>query len=105
MAVYIFAGVLTQVLPRGEYNTFVDENTGKASITTESVYSPLEDYTMPLWKIVAAPVMVFMDSETTDYQYLEDYFQSKYPDSRFIVHDTITTSNGVTFQILRLETN
>lgn len=48
---------------------------------------------------------VFMDYETTDYQYLEDYFQSKYPDSRFIVHDTITTSNGVAFQILRLETN
>ncbi len=66
LAVYIFAGVLTQLLPRGEYNTFVDESTGKASITSESVYSPLEDYTMPLWKIVAAPVMVFVDSATRD---------------------------------------
>lgn len=66
LAVYIFAGVLTQIMPRGEYNTFVDEETGKASITTESVYSPLEDYTMPLWKIVAAPVMVFIDAETRD---------------------------------------
>lgn len=66
IAVYIFAGVLTQVMPRGEYNTYIDENTGKASITTESTYSPLEDYTMPVWKIIAAPVMVFVDSETRD---------------------------------------
>lgn len=66
LAVYIFAGVLTQIMPRGEYNTFIDENTGKASITTESEYTPLEDYTMPIWKIVAAPVMVFADSETRD---------------------------------------
>lgn len=66
LAVYIFAGILTQVMPRGEYNTFVDENTGKASITTESTYTPLEDYTMPLWKILAAPVMVFIDEGTSD---------------------------------------
>ena len=66
LAVYIFAGALTQLLPRGEYNTFIDENTGKASITTESVYSPSEDYTMPVWKIIAAPVMVFVDSATRD---------------------------------------
>lgn len=66
MAVYILAGVLTQVMPRGEYNTFVDESTGKASITTESEYAPLEDYTMPVWKIIAAPVMVFLDEGTSD---------------------------------------
>lgn len=66
LAVYIFAGVMTQIMPRGEYNTFFDEETGKASITTESVYSPLEDYTMPLWKIAAAPVMVFVDEGTRD---------------------------------------
>ncbi len=66
LAVYIFAGVLTQIMPRGEYNTFIDAETGKASITTESTYNSLEDYTMPLWKIVAAPVMVFVDAETRD---------------------------------------
>lgn len=66
LAVYIFAGVLTQIMPRGEYTTFIDESTGKASVTTESVYMPLEDYTMPLWKIIAAPVMVFVDSATRD---------------------------------------
>ena len=66
LAVYIFAGVLTQIMPRGEYNTFLDEDTGKYSITTESEYSPSEDYKMPIWKIIAAPVMVFVDSETRD---------------------------------------
>lgn len=66
LAVYIFAGVLTQVMPRGEYNTFIDEDTGKAAITTESEYTPLDDYTMPIWKIIAAPVMVFVDEGTRD---------------------------------------
>ncbi len=65
-AVYIFAGALTQILPRGEYNTFIDENTGKSSITTDSEYTALDDYKMPLWKIVAAPVMVFVENETRD---------------------------------------
>lgn len=66
LAVWIFAGILTHVVPRGEYSTFVDAETGKASITTESEYSPLEGYKMPIWKIIAAPVMVFFDSETRD---------------------------------------
>ena len=66
LVVYILAGALTRLLPRGEYNMFLDEETGKASITQESEYLPLEDYTMPLWKIVAAPVMVFVDEETRD---------------------------------------
>lgn len=66
LAVYILAGALTRILPRGEYNTFLDEETGKYSITQESEYQPLEDYTMPLWKVIAAPVMVFADSETRD---------------------------------------
>ena len=66
LAVYILAGALTRILPRGEYNTFLDEETGKYSITQESEYQPLEDYTMPLWKIIAAPVMVFVEDETRD---------------------------------------
>lgn len=66
LAVYIFAGVLTQIMPRGEYNTFFNKETKEYSITTESEYSPLEDYKMPVWKIIAAPVMVFVDSETRD---------------------------------------
>lgn len=66
LVVYIIAGALTRILPRGEYNMFLDEETGKTSITQESEYQPLEDYTVPLWKIVTAPVMVFVDEETRD---------------------------------------
>ncbi len=66
LVVYILAGALTRILPRGEYNMFLDEDSGKMAITQESEYQPLEDYTMPLWKIIAAPVMVFADSETRD---------------------------------------
>lgn len=66
LAVYVLVGVLTHVIPRGEYNTFIDEATGNASITAESEYQPLEGYTMPVWKIIAAPVMVFIDSETRE---------------------------------------
>ena len=66
LAVWIVAGVLTHIVPRGEYTQFTDPETGKSSITTESVYEPLGDYKMPLWKIVAAPVMVFVESETRD---------------------------------------
>ena len=64
LAVWLLAGVLTQVVPRGEYNTFTDPETGKASITAESVYTPVEDYSLPLWKILASPVLVFADPET-----------------------------------------
>lgn len=66
LVMWILAGVLTHIVPRGEYTTFTDPETGKASITTESEYAPLEDYSMPLWKIVAAPVMVFVEEETRD---------------------------------------
>ncbi|MBO5396638.1 MAG: YfcC family protein [Clostridia bacterium] len=66
LVVYILAGALTRILPRGEYNTFLDEETGKMSITQESEYQPSEDYKMPLWKIIAAPVMVFVEDETRD---------------------------------------
>ena len=66
LAVWILAGVLTRVVPRGEYSTFTDEATGKTGITADSEYTPLDDYTMPLWKIAAAPVMVFVEEETRD---------------------------------------
>lgn len=66
LVIYIAAGIMTRVIPRGEYNTFVDPESGKTSITTESVYSPLEDYKMPVWKIITAPISVFIDEETRD---------------------------------------
>lgn len=66
LAVWIAVGALTHIVPRGEYSTFVDPDSGKASITTESEYTPLTDYKMPIWKIIAAPVMVFAESETRE---------------------------------------
>ncbi len=66
LAVWILAGVLTQVVPRGEFTTVYDTETGKEEITTDSVYVPIEDYRIPVWKIIAAPVMVFVDGETRD---------------------------------------
>ncbi|MBQ6119436.1 MAG: YfcC family protein [Clostridia bacterium] len=66
LVVWILAGVLTQVVPRGEFTTVYDTETGKEEITTDSVYVPIEDYRIPVWKIIAAPVMVFVDSETRD---------------------------------------
>ena len=66
LAVWILAGVLTQIIPRGEFTTLVDPETGKREITAESVYMPLENERMPIWKIIAAPVMVFVDQETRE---------------------------------------
>lgn len=66
LAVWIFAGILTQVLPRGEYTTITDPESGKAEITAESEYQPIEGYRMPVGQIIAAPVMVFIDSETRE---------------------------------------
>ncbi len=65
-AVWIVAGVLTRLVPRGTYSVFEDPETGKSIVTTDSVYTPVEDYTMPLWKIFAAPVMVFVEPETRE---------------------------------------
>ena len=48
MVMWILAGVLTRLVPRGEYSTFTDPETGKTSITTDSVYEPMEGYDMPV---------------------------------------------------------
>lgn len=66
IAVLLLAGVLTQIVPRGEYSTVIDPVSGKAEITSESVYVPNDDYKMPIWKIFASPVMVFVDPSTRE---------------------------------------
>ena len=66
IAVWIAAGALTHIIPRGEYTTFTDPDTGKAEITPESVYQPLDGDPLPVWKIAAAPVMVFVEEETRE---------------------------------------
>ena len=66
VAVLLLAGVLTQIVPRGEYTTFTDPVSGKAEITSESTYIPDNSYKMPIWKIFASPVMVFVDASTRE---------------------------------------
>lgn len=46
---------------------------------------------------------VFMNSEQTDYNYLIDYFNEKYPNSSLIVTDTLQCSNGLEFLILQAQ--
>ena len=45
--ILVFVGILTQVVPRGEYQT--DAN---GSIV-DGTYTAIDDYRMPIWKIVA----------------------------------------------------
>lgn len=51
-AIMAFAGVLTQVLPRGVYETNPD------GTIINGTYTQIEDK-MPIWKIILAPILVF----------------------------------------------
>ena len=55
-AIMAFAGVLTQVLPRGMYQTDAD------GAIINGTYTQIEDK-LPIWKIFLAPILVF-GSET-----------------------------------------
>lgn len=46
---------------------------------------------------------VFFDSGTKEYDYLEQYYQSKYPNSAIRVHDSFKTSMGLEILILKVE--
>lgn len=62
LAVLVFVGILTQVVPAGEYQT--DAN---GSIV-DGTYTRLDDYKLPLWKIVASPVLAFLgDNASTGF--------------------------------------
>ena len=52
-AVLVFVGILTQVVPTGEYQ--ID---AEGSII-QGTYAEITDYKLPLWKIVASPVLAF----------------------------------------------
>ena len=52
-------GVMTQVLPRGEYQ--VIEKDGYEQIV-DGTYTELKDYKMPIWKIFLAPILCFTSS-------------------------------------------
>ena len=61
VAILVFVGVLTQVLPRGEYE--VTQIDGHESIVN-GTYHEL-DYRMPIWKIVLSPLLCFTSSQAT----------------------------------------
>ncbi len=54
LLVLAFIGVLTQVVPRGEYEIINQD--GHETIV-DGTYEVLDDYKMPVWKIVLSPVM------------------------------------------------
>ena len=61
VVIMIFAGVLTQVIPRGVFQTDAE------GMVIEGTYSRFEgdDGKMPWWKILLAPVLVFGSSQAT----------------------------------------
>lgn len=52
-AVLIFVGILTQTVPRGEYQ--LDAN----GAIIDGTYEEITDYKLPVWKIIASPVLAF----------------------------------------------
>ena len=59
VVIMAFVGVLTQVLPRGEYDVIVEN--GYEQIV-DGTYKELNDYKMPIWKILLAPILCFTSS-------------------------------------------
>ncbi len=59
VVIMAFVGVLTQVMPRGEYQ--VIEKDGYEQIV-DGTYTELPDYKIPIWKILLAPVLCFTSS-------------------------------------------
>ncbi len=56
VVVLVVVGILTQVIPRGEYQ--IDEN---GSII-DGTYEQIDDYRLPIWKIIASPILAFTNS-------------------------------------------
>ncbi len=54
LVVLMFIGILTQVVPRGEYE--IVNQDGHETIV-DGTYTVLEDYKMPFWKIILSPVL------------------------------------------------
>lgn len=59
MVILAFIGILTQTLPRGEYQ--IISNDGHEAIV-DGTYTVLEDYKMPIWKIILSPILCLASS-------------------------------------------
>lgn len=60
LAVLAFIGVLTQTMPRGEYEVAVQNG---HEVIVDGTYTLLEDYKMPVWKILLSPILCFASSQ------------------------------------------
>jgi uncharacterized ion transporter superfamily protein YfcC len=60
VVILTFIGVLTQVMPRGEYEVAVQNG---HEVIVDGTYTLLEDYKMPIWKIVLSPILCFASSQ------------------------------------------
>jgi len=52
-AVLVFVGILTQVVPGGEYQIDADGS------IIDGTYAEIPDYKLPVWKIIASPILAF----------------------------------------------
>ena len=59
LGIMILVGILTHVIPAGQYQ-ISDEGS-----IIDGTYEPLEDYKMPVWKIIASPVLAFTGSHAS----------------------------------------
>ncbi|MBE6800554.1 MAG: YfcC family protein [Ruminococcaceae bacterium] len=59
MVILAFIGVLTQTLPRGEYQ-IINQDGHEAIV--DGTYEVLEDYKMPIWKIILSPILCLASS-------------------------------------------
>ncbi|MDR2752807.1 MAG: AbgT family transporter [Oscillospiraceae bacterium] len=57
VGILVFAGVLTQVVPRGEYLR------DAAGAVMNGTYARLPDFKLPLWHVLTAPVEVFLSPQ------------------------------------------
>lgn len=62
LAVLAFIGILTQVIPCGEYEIITQD--GHEAIV-DGTYTVLEDYRMPVWKIILSPILALGSSQAT----------------------------------------
>ena len=54
IVILAFIGFLTQTLPRGEYQ-IINQDGHEAIV--DGTYEVLEDYNMPIWKIILSPIL------------------------------------------------
>lgn len=60
IAVLTFIGILTQTMPCGEYQIATENG---HEVIVDGTYTELEDYRMPIWKIILSPILCFASSQ------------------------------------------